>query len=261
MSQLLVSRPVTGVALVTLNNPKKRNAMSEEMTAEWAAAMSDLASDRTLRAVVVTGTGKSFCSGGDMSWIASEPHASVHSLRERTLSFYRSWLSVRKLEVPTIAAINGPAVGAGMCVALACDIRYASATASMSVPFVRLGMHPGMGSTWLLPNVIGAAAARDLLLTGRTIDAAEALSLRLVTRLLPNENFLDEVLETAAGIASTAPIASRLTTLSLRGGGPRDVDEALQWEGFAQPVTLATSDLQEGILAAVERRLPDFKGY
>src|SRR3954452_1934835 len=110
-SQLRVSRPHDGVALLTLDNPDQRNAMSDAMTASWTEAVAELAADRSLRAVVVTGEGSAFCSGGDTSWIASEPDASVDHLRTRMLAFYRAWLSIRSLEVPTIAAVNGPAVG------------------------------------------------------------------------------------------------------------------------------------------------------
>jgi enoyl-CoA hydratase len=257
---LRVDRPSDGVALLTLDNPEQRNAMSDQMTASWTAAVDDLADDRSVRVVVVTGEGSAFCSGGNTSWIASEPDATVDRLRTRMLPFYRAWLSVRRLEVPTIAAVNGAAIGAGLCLALACDLRYATAGARLGAPFVKLGMHAGMGATWLLTDVVGEAAARDLLLTGRTVDAEEALRLGLVSRVLPDEGFLDAVLATATAVAATAPIASRLTTTALRGGGPADLEAALQWEALAQPVTLATRDLQEGIAAARERRTPAFEG-
>ena len=121
-------------------------------------------------------------------------------------------------------------------------------------------MHPGMAATYLLPDVVGAAHARDLLLTGRLVGADEALRLGLVNGVLPEERFLDGVLETAAQIAATAPIASRLTSVALRGGGHRDLEAALQWEALAQPVTLATADLQKGVRAAREKRRPRFTG-
>src|SRR3954453_10019715 len=136
-SQLRVTRPHNGVALMTLDNPDQRNAMSDEMTQSWVAAVADLARDRSLRAVVVTGEGSAFCSGGNTSWIASEPDATVDQLRSRMLPFYRAWLSIRTLEVPTIAAVNGAAIGAGLCLALACDLRYAVPGAKLGVPFVR----------------------------------------------------------------------------------------------------------------------------
>lgn len=259
-TQLRVERPSAGVVLVTLDNPEQRNAMSAPMTEAWKQAMADLAADDSVRVVVVTGEGSAFCSGGDPRWIAGEPDAPVHRLRDRMMAFYRSWLSIRDLEVPTIAAINGPAVGAGLCVALACDLRYAAASARMSVPFVKLGMHAGMAATYTLPNVVGEAHARDLLLTGRMVDAEEAFRMGMVSSVSPDETFLDGVLDRAAEIAATAPVASRLTKVALRDGGHADFDSALQWEALAQPVTLATEDLQEGVRAARERRAPRFTG-
>lgn len=257
---LQVERPAADVALLTLDNPDMRNAMSDEMTASWAAAVAQLAADRSLRAVVVTGAGSAFCSGGNTSWIAGEPDATVDELRTRMLPFYRAWLSIRSLEVPTIAAVNGAAIGAGLCLALACDLRYAATGARLGVPFVKLGMHAGMGGTYLLPEVVGEAQARDLLLTGRVVDADEALRIGLVSRVLEPATFLDDVLEIAAGIAATAPVASRLTKLALLDGGHRDLEAALQWEAMAQPITLATEDLQEGIRASREKRAPEFRG-
>jgi enoyl-CoA hydratase len=259
-THLRVDRPSEGVALLTLDNPARRNAMSEPMTTAWEAAVAELATDRSVRVVVVTGEGPAFCSGGDTSWIAGDPEATVDDLRRRMLPFYRAWLSIRRLEVPTVAAVNGHAVGAGLCLALACDLRFAASGARLGAPFVRLGMHPGMAATWLLPEAVGHAHARDLLLTGRMVDADEALRLGLVSRVLDDATFRDEVLQIAAGIAATAPVPSRLTTLALRDGGHGDFESALQWEALAQPVTLATDDLQEGIAAAREKRPARFTG-
>jgi enoyl-CoA hydratase/carnithine racemase len=261
LTHLRLERPSDGVVLLTLDNPGMRNAMSDEMTASWSAAIDELTSDPSVRAVVVTGEGSAFCSGGNTSWIASEPDATVDELRTRMLPFYRAWLSVRRLEVPTIAAVNGHAIGAGLCLALACDIRYAAAGARLGLPFNKLGMHAGMAGTWLLPNVVGPAHARDLLLTGRVVEADEALRLGMVSRVIDGDGFLDEVLATAAGIAATAPIASRLTKIALADGGHADFEAALQWEALAQPMTLATADLQEGIAAAKEKRAPEFRGH
>ena len=257
---LRVERPSDGVAVLVLDNPDQRNAMSDAMTEAWSTVVADLADDPTVRVVVVTGEGSAFCSGGDTTWIASEPDATVDDLRRRMLPFYRSWLAIRSLEVPTIAAVNGAAIGAGLCLALACDIRYAATSARLGVPFVRLGMHPGMAATWSLPDVVGPAAARDLLLTGRVVDAEEALRLGLVSRVVDDATFLDDVFAVAADVAATAPIASRLTKLALADGGHATYDAALQWEALAQPVTLATEDLHESIRAAREKRAPAFRG-
>ncbi|GAA3834878.1 enoyl-CoA hydratase/isomerase family protein [Nocardioides panacisoli] len=259
LRSLRLERPAPGVVLLVLDDPGMRNAMSEEMTASWVRAIDHLAGDPTVRVVVVTGEGSAFCSGGNTSWIASEPDATPARLRERMLPFYRAWLSIRRLEVPTIAAINGPAIGAGLALALACDIRYAARGARMGVPFLKLGMHPGMATTYLLPDVVGPAAARDLLLTGRLVDADEALGLGLVSRVIDPDDFRATVLDTAAGVAGTAPIASRLTKTALQ-RGHASIDACLDWEALAQPVTLATEDLQEGIRAAQEKRPPEFRG-
>jgi enoyl-CoA hydratase/carnithine racemase len=255
-THLRLERTVPGVATLVLDNPSQRNAMSEEMTRSWGLAIDELAEDPDVRVVVVTGAGSAFCSGGDPRWIASEPGASV----DRLIGFYRAWLANRRLEVPTIAAVNGPAVGAGLCLALACDIRYSAAGATLSAPFVRLGMNPGMAATYLLPNVVGAASARELLLTGRAVGAEEARELGLVTRVFDDDAFGAEVQSIAEGIAATAPVASRYTKVALRDGGHADFESAIQWEALAQPITLATEDLQEGVRAAREKRPPAFRG-
>ena len=260
LEHLRVERPSDGVARLVLDNPDQRNAMSDQMTASWVSAIDGLAADPSVRVVVVTGAGSAFCSGGNTGWIASEPDAEVDYLRSRMMAFYRAWLSIRKLEVPTIAAVNGPAIGAGLCLALACDIRYAAQGARLGAPFVKLGMNPGMAATYLLPNVVGEANARELLLTGRTVDAEEARALGLVSRVFAAESFDGEVDEIAAGIAATAPIPSRYTKIALRDGGHRDLESCVQWEALAQPITLATADLQEGIRAAKEKRAPRFRG-
>jgi enoyl-CoA hydratase len=256
---LSVERRPTGVAVVTLDWPERRNAMSGPMTESWVRLMAMLRQDRSLRALVVTGAGAAFCSGGDVSWIGSEPDATVDELRARMLPFYRAWLSVRDLEVPTIAAINGAAIGAGLALALACDLRYAAADAKLGVPFTALGMHPGMATTYLLPQAAGTAVARELLLTGRVVSGTEAAELGLVTRALPTEDLLAHALEVADEVAAKAPVATRLTTLALR-AQHADIEAALQWEAMAQPITLATADLHEGLRAQQERRAPRFTG-
>ena len=256
---LRVERPSPGVVRLVLDNPTQRNAMTDQMTSAWVRTIEELADDASVRVVVVTGEGTAFCSGGDPRWIAGEPDAEVDYLRTRMVAFYRAWLSIRKLEVPTIAAMNGHAIGAGLCLALACDIRYAADTAKLGVPFVKLGMNPGMAATYLLPDVVGEANARELLLTGRTIEADEARAMGMVSRVFSTADFASAVDEIAVGIAATAPIPSRYTKMAL-GRGHADIEACVQWEALAQPITLATADLQEGVLAAREKRAPRFKG-
>jgi enoyl-CoA hydratase len=255
---LTVQRRDDGVALLTLNLPERRNMMSTEMTASWKRAVAAVADDDAVRAVVVTGAGKAFCSGGDLSWIGAEPGAPVDQLRTRMAAFYRTWLSIGALEVPTIAAVNGAAIGAGLALALACDIRYVAVEGKLAVPFTKLGLHPGMLTTWSLPRIAGLAVARDLLLTGRTVEGDEAVRLGLASRALQTERVLPAALEAAAAIAASAPVATRLTKVALSGDGHASYSAGLEWEALAQAVTLATEDLHEGLAAAKERRAPVF---
>ena len=257
---LRVEHRPDGVVLLTFALPEKRNVMSPELTEAWGQTIATLRRDRSVRAVVVTGEGTAFCAGGDVSWLASEPDASPDDLRDRMLPFYETWLSVRTLDVPTIAALNGPAVGAGLCLALACDLRFATPTAKLSVPFTSLGMHPGMAGTFLLPEVVGVAKARELFFTGRAVQGEEAERIGLVNGLFPAEGFVDSVLGVASTIAAAAPVATRLTKVALAYGGHADQKAALAWEALAQPVTLATKDLLEGLAARGERRPPVFTG-
>src|SRR5437764_15146067 len=173
-SPLRVERRDDGVVVLTLALPDRRNAMTGELTSAWGATVAGLRGDRSVRCVVVTGDGSAFCAGGDLSWIAESPDLSVDAIRDRMLPFYRTWLSIRELEAPSIAAINGHAIGAGLCLALACDLRYAARGAKLSAPFTQPGMHAGMAATWSLPEAVGISKARELLLTGRAVDAEEA---------------------------------------------------------------------------------------
>ena len=254
------SGPDAGIVVLTLDLPDVRNAMKDELTAAWADAVEQLRRDRTVRCVVVTGAGRAFCAGGDVGWLASEPDATVDALRDRMLPFYETWLSLGALDVPSIAAVNGPAVGAGGIMALSCDIRYAGASARFTVPFAQLGMHAGMASTWLLPEVVGLAAARELLLTGRVCDASEMVRLGLATEVFDDDVLLERTMERARMVAAGSPVAQRLHKAALSRGGHSSFAEALRWESVAQPVTLATRDLQEGLAARAAKRPAVFTG-
>ncbi len=257
-SPLRVSRPSDGVVVLTLALPERRNAMTEELTAAWASAVAELSGDRSVRVVVVTGEGSAFCAGGDLSWIESGG-AEVDALRTKMLTFYRTWLSIRDLEVPVIAAVNGPAIGAGLCLALACDLRYAAPTARFGAPFAALGIHPGMAASYLIPEAVGLPRAREMLYTGRIFSAAEAAEIGLINGVVPAESLLDEAIATAEKVAAMAPVAIRLTKSALR-HGPRSYAEALEWEALAQPITMATADMREGLKAQGERRKAVFDG-
>ena len=249
-----------GVALVTLNLPQLRNAMTTELTSAWTAVMDKLAADRSLRALVVTGAGSAFCSGADLSWLdqGNLSDNTPDRLRDKMLPFYRAWLAPQQIPVPVVAAVNGPAVGAGLCLALACDLRYASPAATFSAPFTQLGTHGGMAVSWLLPEAVGMPRARDMLYTGRVVAAEEALAWGLVSGVA--DDVVGQALEVAEGVARAAPIATRLTKAGLTQHSRGGFEAALQWEALAQPVTLATNDIHKGVQARREHRNPTFEG-
>jgi enoyl-CoA hydratase len=251
---------IEGAVLVTLDLPDRRNAMSEAMTASWDAVMRQLRREQDLRVVVVTGRGRAFCAGGDFSWIGAKPGASVPELRERMIAFYGTWLSVRDLEVPTVAAVNGAAIGAGLAIALACDVRVVAEDARLAAPFTALGLHPGMATTWLIRRAAGDTVARDMLLTGRAFTGAEGVACGLMSRAVPAAEVVETALTVARTVAGAAPVATRLTKAALGSGGPETFESALAWEAIAQPVTLAMEDLQEGLAAAQDKRAPRFTG-
>lgn len=258
-SSVLLENVEPGVALVTLNLPALHNAMTQDLTASWVEVMHAIGRDRSIRAVVVTGAGTSFCSGADLSWLdeGSRHQNTPDRIRDRMLPFYRAWLTPRTLQVPVIAAVNGPAIGAGLCAALACDLRFAAPSATFSAPFVSLGTHAGMGVTRLLPDAIGTTRAREMLYLGRALNADKALDWGLVNGI--DDHVVERSVEVAVEIASAAPIAVRLMKTGFQ-QAEHGLEAALQWEGMAQPITMATEDLHEGILARQERRQPRFQG-
>jgi enoyl-CoA hydratase len=256
---VVLTKPSPRVRLLTLDRPGVRNAMTEEMTGAWDKAIDEVAADRETRVLVVTGQGSSFCSGADLSWLdqGAAEDVTIDRLRDRMLPFYRSWLRPRVLPFPVIAAINGPTVGAGVCLALACDLRFASPAARFSTPFIFLGTHGGMGATWLLPEAIGISRAREMLFTGKEVRAEQALDWGLVTGVA--DPVLDHALEVAARISQAGPIALRLTKTGLEQSAA-GLEASLQWEALAQPVTMTTADLHEGIAAFRQNRSPHFYG-
>jgi len=258
-TEVVVEEPSPWVRLVTLNLPNVRNAMTEQMTEVWRQAMATIGADKRVRAVVLTGAGTSFCSGADLSFLdqGGDDHNTPDELRDKMVPFYEAWLMPRRLPVPVVAAVNGPAIGAGLCLALACDLRYASPRATFSAPFNSLGTHGGMGVNYLLPEVVGMARAREMLYTSRLVDSEEALHWGLVSDVV--DDVVEHSLEVADGIAKAAPIATRLTKVGLEHAAD-GLDASLRWEALAQPVTMATDDLHEGIAARRERRPAQFKG-
>ena len=262
MSQdaVLVERDGSGVVTLTFNRPDVRNAMTPELTDAFGAAVEDIRGDASVRAVIVTGAGSAFCAGGDLSWINPGPGADVPSMRAKMRAFYPKFLVVRTLDVPTIAAINGPAVGAGLCLAMACDIRLAAEEAKLSTGFLRLGMHPGMAATYLLTRLVGTAHAAELFFTARAVDGREAERLGLVNRAVPGATLLEEARAMAGQIAANAPIPMGMVKRALYLAERADLETMLEYEGLAQPITMGTADLLEGLEAMKERRPPRFEG-
>ena len=177
------------VATLTFNDPERRNAMSRAMGEAFAREVAQVSREPGLRAVVLTGAGRAFSAGGDLGMIeeqarngAAAPGLARRAIRDTMRSFYKLFLSVRDLPCPSVAAINGHAIGAGLCVALACDLRIVSRDAKVGLNFTKLGLQPGMGATWTLPRLIGTARAAELLYTSRVIAGEEAANLSVCRR-------------------------------------------------------------------------------
>jgi len=257
-----------GVATLAFNDPERRNAMTEAMGEAFAARVAELSRDASLRAVVLTGAGRAFSAGGDLDFIQARAEAGRADAggrargrnREAMRTFYGLFLAVRELHCPSIAAIHGAAVGAGLCVALACDLRVAARDARLSLNFVRLGIHPGMGATWTLPRLVGAAHAADLLLSGRTIDGEEAARMGLVNRCVERDAVLVEARALAGELAAGAPAAVRGTRAALARAPHVSLEDQLAFEAARQAECYESDDLREGLAAARAKRTPVFRG-
>ena len=268
MSDRLVLRERDGaVATLVLHDPERRNAMSQAMGEAFAAHCAELARDPGLRALIVTGAGGAFAAGGDLSMIqaraddaAARPEQASRAVGDAMRSFYRLFLCVRDLPCPTIAGLNGAAIGAGLCLALACDVRIASRSAKLGLNFTALGLHPGMAATWTLPRLVGPARAAELLYSSRLLDGEEAAALGLVNRAVPAEQVLPAARELAAQFAATAPLANRAVKRALARSAGASLEDQLAFEAEQQAASLATRDAQEGLAAARERRSPRFEG-
>jgi enoyl-CoA hydratase/carnithine racemase len=254
--ETILVKTADAVATITLFRPARLNAFTNQMGAELFATLAALDRDPDVRAIVVTGSGRAFCAGADLdpsgSTFAGDGFQDSRVAEERV----RPWT----MNTPIIAAINGPAVGVGATLPLHWDIRLASDQARFAFPFTRRGITPEAGSTWILPRLVGLAAAMDLLITGRTISAAEALALGLVSRVVPHAELLMTAQHVAREIAEhTAPVAVALTRrllwLQLMDDDPtsarRREDAAFTWTGHSDDAT-------EGVRAFLEKRAPRF---
>ncbi|MFC4603953.1 crotonase/enoyl-CoA hydratase family protein [Rhodococcus kronopolitis] len=249
----------------TLNRPETRNVISEpDMVAALESAVDAVNTDRTARVVVLTGSGPSFSSGGN-----------VKHMRDRTGMFAGTSAELRNgyrhgiqripralfhCEVPVIAAVNGPAVGAGCDLALMCDMRIASTAATFAESFVRLGIVPGDGGAWFLPRAVGAARAAEMAFTGDAVDAATALDWGLVSQVVEPERLLPAAYELARRVAVNPPQALRMTKKLLREGQHQSLESLLELSASMQALAHHTRDHREAVAAMLERRPPEFTG-
>jgi enoyl-CoA hydratase len=257
---LHVERSELGVVTLRLDNPSRRNALDAALAGELRAAVAAVRSDASVRCVVVTGTGGAFCSGADLGGFLERGEATVLGRREMLGEYYRTFLDVRALDVPTVAAVNGPAIGAGLNLALCCDLRVAAESARFGATFVRLGIHPGGGATFLLTRLVGPERAARLVLTGEVVSGASAVELGLCSSVVPDAELSVAVGALTARIAGNAPAAVRAAKRSLRLAAESSFEAVLEVEALAQAATQAGEDAAEGWAAFREKREPRFTG-
>lgn len=250
-----------GVATITLNRPERMNALLEETQPELVDALERARADDDTRVLVVTGVGKAFCAGADVSRLNRQMEGgSAHELKKPTDPVGKFLLNLYDFPKPTIASVNGPAVGAGVSLALACELRVASMTARLSPAWVARGIAPDGGATWLLPRVVGPAKAAEILYTARTLEAQEALQLGLYNKVVEPEMLASATSELAGAIAQEPPVAIELAKRALRRGLFSTLAEALDYETHAQRVCFGTADFREAITAYRDKRTPRFTG-
>ncbi len=250
-----------GIARITLERPDELNAMSASMGEEIRAAVALVNADESARVCIVSGRGRAFSSGANLKTLGKEAGLADQDAvgLGGGAAFYRLFLSIRDLRVPSIAAMNGHAIGAGFCFALGADLRVAKSGSKFGMTFVKLGIHPGMAATWNLPRLIGPSRAADLLYTGRTISAEEAFQMGIVNRVA-GEDFDQVVDELAGQIAASGPLAVRSLKDTLRGSFERSIGEAIEMEAERQEATFKSSDAAEGMSAILAKRKPEFTG-
>ena len=251
-----------GIATLTLNRPDRLNALGDTLREDLLDAVTRSAADPEVRVMILTGAGKGFCAGGDVKAMneAKEAGRERPLLDKITPSRDRTLLAMRESPQPIIAAINGAAAGAGMNLALGCDMRIASTAAKFSQAFVKRGLHPDWGGTYFLPRLVGMARACELTFTGDVVDAAEALRIGLVSQVVAPEELMPTVQALARKIAAGPPVAIRLAKRALYRNAESGLREALEFETFAQNACFETEDAREGIRAFVEKRPPSFRG-
>lgn len=251
------------VSIVTLNRPERRNALGDGLREDLAEAMAAANADAATRAIILTGAGNCFCAGGDLKWILEGLESDEgRPLQDKTdPPRDAALLSVYESRKPVIAAVNGPAFGAGMNLALAADIRIASSTARFCQSHVLRGLMPDYAGTYLLPQIVGHAKACEIIYTGAIVDAQEALQLRMVNSVVNGEDVMASALAMAKVITRNAPLPVQLAKRALQRYHQGGIREALDRETAAQNICYDTEDGREGLRAFVEKRDPVFHGH
>jgi enoyl-CoA hydratase/carnithine racemase len=265
MTDLVLAERDGAVLTLTLNQPDRRNPISDnDMVDALLDAIGAADRDVSIRVVILTGAGTAFSSGGDVKKMALggggvRDASAAQTRRNYKYGIQRLPLAFQALEVPVIAAINGPAIGAGCDLACMCDIRIAAQSARFAESFVKLGIIPGDGGAWLLPRIVGFSKASELALTGDMIDAVEALSIGLVSRVVADSDLMTAAQEIAGKIAANPPHAVRMTKRLLRQGQDTSLANILDMSAAMQAVAHMTGDHDEAISAFMDRRTPKFK--
>jgi 2-(1,2-epoxy-1,2-dihydrophenyl)acetyl-CoA isomerase len=258
----LIAQVDDGVAVLTLNRPERRNALSRAMLDALARTLADLEADDDVACVVLTGAGGAFCAGGDVKDMAAGGDglpfdALVHRQRR---NHHETAGRLHRMPKPTIAALPGPAAGAGLSLALACDLRYAAEGAFLTTAFARVGFAGDYGGTWFLTQLVGPALARELYFFADRVDAAEALRLGLVNAVFPADRLEDEVLARAGRLAAGPRLAHAYMKENLNRALTGTLEDALDLEATHHLHTGTTEDHREAATAFVEKREPVFRG-
>lgn len=250
-----------GIVHLVLNRPEKLNALSAELSTALNDALTRIAEDDSARVVILSGAGRAFCSGGDLGAIGKgRERRETKELGPILRSGMQAVLKMRVMPQPVIAAVNGPAAGAGMNVALAADIRVASDTATFGETFSRVGLYPDYGGTYFLPQLVGPSVAAEMFYTGEMIDAQTALRIGIVNRIVPLAQLEAEVKTVAQKIADGPPMAIRAIKEALFGSSAEELAKTLEQEAEKQMECFYSEDCQEGIRAFFEKRRPKFQG-